>query len=35
VIRGYLESNPALLGRHASVLVREAMVQAFPCKDKS
>jgi len=34
VIRSYLESDAGLLGRHASVLVRDAMLRAFACKDK-
>jgi len=34
VIRSYLETNPTRLGSHATVLVRDAMLQAFPCKEK-
>ena len=32
VTRRYFESNPAQLHRDAAVLVREAAIQAFPCK---
>lgn len=33
-IRSYLETNPTRLGNHATVLIRDAMLQAFPCKEK-
>lgn len=32
VTRRYFENNPAQLHREAAVLVREAAIQAFPCK---
>lgn len=33
-LRTYLDSNPSHLAKHATVVVREALLQAFPCKEK-